>query len=120
MRPLIFTAGILTLVLGFVAHSAIGDPAVFQGALTLGGGWIICGLFSFNSRWHGIIGAGVLALLAAARCAPALRDLLVGRGPATPFQLAAFLISMVVLVAVVRNLRAERARRQLAEMKAPE
>lgn len=115
MRPLIFTAGSLTSALGFVADSMIGDPALFQGALTLGGGFIICGLFSLNSKWHGIIGAAVLALLGAARCAPALLDL-PNKTQAAPFQAVAFLICSVVLVTIVRTLRAERARRQMEEL----
>ncbi|MEP4078747.1 hypothetical protein [Haloferula sp.] len=115
MRPLIFTAGSLTSALGFAADAMIGDPAVFQGALTLGGGFIICGLFSLSSKWHGIIGAAVLALLGAARCAPALLDL-PNKTKAAPFQAGAFVICAVVLVIIVRELRAERARRQMEEL----
>lgn len=114
MRPLIFTAGSLVSALGFTAHATIGDPALFQGALTLGGGFIICGLFSFSSKWHGIIGAAVLALLGAARCLPSLADL-PNKTAAAPFQAVAFLICSVVLVVAIRVLRAERARRQMEE-----
>lgn len=112
MRPLIFTAGILVSALGFAAQAMIADPALFQGALTLGGGYIICGLFSFSSKWHGVIGAGVLSLLGAARCAPALLDL-PNKTKAAPFQVIALLITSIVLVSVVRTLLAERARRQI-------
>ncbi len=38
--------------------------ALMFGSLTLGGGFIICGLFSIKMLWHGVIGAGVLALVA--------------------------------------------------------
>ncbi|GAA5481655.1 hypothetical protein [Haloferula sargassicola] len=114
MRALIFTAGGLTTALAFAAHSQLKDPGMLQGALTLGGGWIICGLFSFSNRWHGIIGAGVLGLLGAARCAPALLQL--GKSATAPWETAALLISSVVLVAVVRALTAERARRMREEL----
>lgn len=116
MRRLIFTAGIMTTVLGFAAESNLGDPALFQGAITLGGGWIICALFTYHSKWHGIIGAGVLALLGAARCAPSVLALGKPDAPAAPYQAAALLISMIVLVGAVRVLRAERARLQIEEI----
>jgi len=116
MRRLIFTAGIMTTVLGFAAESKLGDPALFQGAITLGGGWIICGFFTYHSKWHGIIGSGVLALLASARCAPAVLSLGKPDAPAAPFQAAALIIALVVLISAVRVLRAERARRQIEEL----
>ncbi|MEM1085063.1 MAG: hypothetical protein AAGI48_13205 [Verrucomicrobiota bacterium] len=114
MRPLFLIAGSLTSALGFIADQTIGDPALFQGALTLGGGFVICAIFSKMAgwKWHGIIGAGVLALLGAARCLPSLLDL-PAKTPAAPFQAAALVICTVVLIAVVRTLMAERARRQL-------
>ncbi|MFC7336781.1 hypothetical protein ACFQY0_06305 [Haloferula chungangensis] len=116
MRPLIFTAGSLISALGFVADARISDPALFQGALTLGGGYIICGLVSRipDWKWHGIITAGVLSLLAAARCAPALLEL-PNKTNAAPYQALAFLITSIVLIAVIRTLKAERARRQMEE-----
>ncbi|MGE9269624.1 MAG: hypothetical protein ACQKBU_02375 [Verrucomicrobiales bacterium] len=117
MRRLIFTAGIMTTVLGFWAEATIQDPALFQGAITLGGGWIICGFFISHSKWHGIIGAGVLGLLGAARCAPSLLSLTKPDAPAAPYQAAAFIISAVILVSTIRVLRAERARRQIEELK---
>lgn len=118
MKGLIFAAGIATTALGFIAYSRLEDPALLQGALTLGGGWIICGLFALRAPWHGIGGAGVLALLAAARSAPAVLELARGTEPATPFRLVALGIAAVVLVATVRSLQAERARRQRAEWEA--
>jgi hypothetical protein len=120
MRRIIFTAGIMTTVLGFAAESNLGDPALFQGAITLGGGWIICGFFTYHSKWHGIIGAGVLALLGAARCAPALLSLGKKDAPAAPYQAAALLISLFVLISAIRLLRAERARRQIEELQRSE
>lgn len=100
--------------LGFVAEARTGNPAMLQGALTLGGGWIICGLFSLRSDWHGIIGAGVLAMLGAARCLPTL--LQIGQSESANIEATAFLISAVVLIAVVRKLKDERARRSRAEL----
>ena len=117
MRPLIFTAGSLTSALGFAADAMIGDPALFQGALTLGGAFIICAIVSGMPgwKWHGIIGAAVLALLGASRCAPALLDL-PNTTQAAPFQAIAFVICTVVLVVIVRTLKAERAKRQMEEL----
>ncbi|MBK1827060.1 hypothetical protein [Haloferula rosea] len=108
----------MTTVLGFAAESKLGDPALFQGAITLGGAWIICGFFTGSKQWywHGLIAAGVLALLGAARCAPAVLALGKPDAPAAPYQAAALVIAFVVLVSTVRTLRAERARRQLEEL----
>lgn len=115
MRMLIFAAGSIVSALGFMADAMINDPEIFQGALTLGGGWIICGLFSFSSKWHGYIGAGVLALLGAGTSITKLPGLFQG-SPAAPFQATAFVLCLVVLIGSVRALTAERRRRQIAEL----
>jgi hypothetical protein len=117
MRLLILIAGLLTVALGFAAEAHLEDPTLFQGALTLGGGWIICALFSYHAAVHGIVGAGVLALLAAARCLPALPALFDGGSPGARYQGAVLAIALVVLVKVVRHLLAERARRQIAALR---
>jgi hypothetical protein len=108
MRALIFLAGLLLAGLGILAFRRNGDPMLLQGGLTLGGGWIICGLFSLRSKWHGLIGAGLLAFLGGIRTLPALPQL--GRDPAAAFTVSAGLLCLIVLVAVVRSLLAERRR----------
>ncbi|MBB5351048.1 hypothetical protein HNR46_001282 [Haloferula luteola] len=114
MRPLLFLAGALTMGLGVVSMGSLNDPGLLQGALTLGGGWLICAGFSFRSYWHGVIGAGVLGLLGATRCAPAWLKLT--REPTAPWEAASFIISAVVLIVVVKALLAERARRTREEL----
>ena len=115
MRILIFVAGVVTIILGFIAHGGPKDISQLQGALTLGGGWIICGFFTYHSMWHGIIGAGVLGLLAAARCAPALGA--IGSNRETTLQAIVFVISIVIVISTVKMLTNERARRQVEELK---
>ncbi len=116
VRILIFVAGILTALLGIAAYHKSGDPRLLQGGLTLGGGWVICGFFSLNAKWHGIAGAGLLALLGAARGLPALLKL--GDGDAAVlFEAAAAAISVVVFLAAGRALLAERNRRQIEALK---
>ena len=78
MRFQIFFSGVAVLALGMAAMQMLAKDAAIgflQGALTLGGGFIICGLFSLKMKWHGIIGGGVLALLGAARGLGNLPDL---------------------------------------------
>lgn len=94
--------------------------AFLQGALTLGGGIFICLLFSLRSYWHGIIGAGVLALLGTARGLgniPHIAQYIVGLnredGPTPLFELCVLLVSAVLLLKVVQALLVERARRQM-------
>lgn len=112
MRKLLIIAGLATIALGFTADDRLDDPALLQGALTLGGGWLICAAFSLYCLWHGVIGGGILALLAAARCAPALVGLADAANPAARYQALAFAISVAVLIFIVRGLLQERRRRE--------
>jgi len=116
VRALIFIAGFLLAGLGILAFRSSGDPMLLQGGLTLGGGWIICGLFSLRSKWHGLIGAGLLAFLGGIRTLPALPKL--GRDPAAAFTAGAGLLCMIVLFTVVRTLLAERRRLAIERLKA--
>ena len=90
-----------------------------QGALTLGGGIVICGIFSIQMPWHGFIGAGVLSLLGAARGLanlPGLLKYFSGERPrgATPLlELGATLICGLLLLKIIQALSRERLRRML-------
>ena len=121
MRALIFIAGTLVALLGFVAFRLAPTPELgaefLQGGLTLGGGWIICGLFSLRAKWHGIIGAGMLAFLGGLRALPALTKLSSG-DPAAPFSVAAGVLCVIVFVAAARTLMAERRRHSIEALKA--
>jgi len=118
MRALIFTAGLLLVGLGILAFRQTRDPMLLQGGLTLGGGWIICGLFSLRSRWHGFIGAGLLAFLGGIRAVPAFTRL--GGDPAAPFTAAAGVLCAIVFIATLRALLAERRRIAIERLKAGE
>jgi hypothetical protein len=124
MRFQVFFSGAAILALGGLATQVLDrrDALPFlQGALTLGGGLIICGLFSLNMRWHGIIGAGVLALLGAARGAgnlPDLAEFLAGgrdRGAAPLLEVGVTATCLVLLLRVLGALRREKTRRLLEE-----
>jgi hypothetical protein len=111
VRILIFIGGILLVVLGLAVFRETKDPTLLQGGLTLGGGLVICGFFSLKAKWHGITGAAVLALLGAARTLPKL-----GAEPRW-FHAAAATVCVIVLVAAVRSLLAERTRRAVEKLK---
>lgn len=122
MRIQIFASGAVIALLGLAGLRLLGKDealAFLQGALTLGGGMIICGLFSLKMRWHGIIGAGVLSLLGVARGLGNIPDfvkLLGGdhsRGPAPALELGVTSICLVSLLRVIRALQQERTRRML-------
>ena len=109
MRFQIFFSGTLMLILGGIAKQLLerNDALAFlQGALTLGGGVIICGLFSLKMKWHGIIGAGVLALLGAARGLANIPDFV---------KFGVTVICLVLLLRVIAALQRERTRRMLQE-----
>jgi Na+/proline symporter len=70
VRLTILITGLIILALGFWATSLLPKReamAYLQGTLTLGGGLLICAAFTLRMHWHGIIGAGVLALLGMVR-----------------------------------------------------
>ncbi len=122
MRFYIFFSGLTILAMG-VASMYVLDRAnslgFLQGALTLGGGIVICGIFSIKMQWHGIIGAGILALLGAARGlgnVPGLAKFMAGDRPrgATPLlEMGVTLISLLLLLKIIRALSQERLRRML-------
>lgn len=108
--------------MGFLAMRVLDRGEAFgflQGALTLGGGLLICGFFSFKSRWHGIIGAGVLALLGSARGVgnvSGLAEFFSGsgqRGMAPVLELGVTLVCLMLLMRVLVALNRERVRRML-------
>ncbi|MDB6079507.1 MAG: hypothetical protein JWO82_3254 [Akkermansiaceae bacterium] len=121
MRAFIIAIGVVTALLGIIGFSMTKDPMMLQGGLTLGGGWIICALFSFGegSKWHGVVGAGILGLLGAARCVPSIFQVPgSGKDPIVLFQAIAAVLCLVTVVTIARMLYAERARRQIAALKA--
>ena len=95
--------------------------AFLLGTLTLGGGFLICGLFSLGMPWHGILGGGVLALLGFGRGilnAPDFAEFLAGsraRGVAPPLEMAVTLVCIAVLLRVYRAWSLERIRRMREE-----
>ena len=122
MRFQIFFSGVAVLALGMAAMQMLEKDAAIgflQGALTLGGGFLICGFFSLKMKWHGIIGGGVLALLGATRGLANLPDLarfIVGereRGAAPMFELGVTMVCLVLLFRTVGELYRERIRRML-------
>jgi hypothetical protein len=116
MRLLILCAGLLIAGLGFLSLRILPKDqafAFFQGALTLGGGWIICYGFCLRMHWHGIIGAGVLALLGLSKGIGNLPHLFSSssHGPTTSLELIATLVSIVVLTRTLWVLKNERNHR---------
>ena len=119
VRVFIFLAAAVTIGLGFYGTGLMEKDdgmAFLLGCLTLGGGFIITGLFSLKMPWHGIIGAGVLALLGFGRGVlnfPGFAKYLTGerdRGVAPALELCITLICAMLLVRVIRTLAAEKAR----------
>ena len=124
MRYPVFLSGTAILALGLVATrllEAQEASAFLLETLTLGGGLIICGLFSLKMRWHGLIGAGVLALIGAARGLANLPDLVRlvagdhSRGPTPALELGVTLFCLSLLLRVVATLRRERVRRMMEQ-----
>jgi hypothetical protein len=116
MRFLLFLGAVSILALGFAATRVLGREAglgFLVGALTLGGGLAISGLFALRWKWHGLLGAGLLALLGFARYLTGNRE----TGALPVFESASTLICLLLLVAVARTFLAERQRRQLETLR---
>jgi hypothetical protein len=122
IRAYIFIIGFAIIAIGFLGMSRLDkDPAMalLIGSLTLGGGFIICGLFSIKMLWHGVIGAGVISLISFARGLFNLPDAakyIVGerpRGNEPMFELAVTILSALLLTRVLSAWNRERIRRQM-------
>jgi len=134
MRFLLFLCGISILALGLTGPRVLEEKEAMGfllGGLTLGGGLVISGLFSTRWYWHGLLGGGVLALLGFSRGLanlPALpgyvKDRFVDKiGDTDPMPLlecSVTLICLLLLVAVVKTLLAERRRRTIEALEALE
>ncbi len=122
MRFYIFFNGLTIVALGVAATYLLPKLQAFEfleGALKLGGGIVICGLFSIRMLWHGIIGAGIMALLGTARGLanlPGLVKFISGdrsRDTAPLLEFGVTVLSLLLLVKVIRALYQERLRRML-------
>lgn len=120
MRLVILIAGLAILGLGIWAQSLLPKReamAFLQGTLTLGGGLLICAAFTLRMHWHGILGAGVLALLG---MASGLVNIPKFFPPHTPnaqsyLELAVTAISAALFARIITALIEEKSRRQLRE-----
>lgn len=119
---LITAAGLTIVALGIFALRTLGADdrfAMLNGCLTLGGALVIAGMFSLRMPAHGIVGAGVVALLGAARGLSNLPDLaafIIGDRPrahAPLIEVAVTIICLFVIVHTLRWLLRERIRRML-------
>jgi hypothetical protein len=124
IRVYIFIIGVAIIGIGILGLSRIEKDAAMAlmvGSLTLGGGFIICGLFSIKMLWHGVIGAGVLALISFGRGLFNLADaaqFIVGerpRGNEPLFELAVTILSALLLTRILAAWGKERRRRMLEE-----
>jgi hypothetical protein len=124
IRAYIFFIGVAIITIGILGMSRLDkDPAMalLVGCLTLGGGFIICGLFSIKMLWHGVIGAGALALISFGRGLFNLGDAakyIVGerpRGNEPIFELAITILSALLLTRVLAAWNKERRRRLIED-----
>lgn len=122
MRFLLFLGAVLVLALGFTATRVLAHNAGFSfllGALQLGGGLMISGLFSLRWKWHGLLAGGAVALLGFARGLgnfPSFLKYLEGgrvEGARPLLESAVTVICLVSLLATVQALFAERRRKLL-------
>ena len=118
IRLRIFLAAAATVAIGLIGAPRLAQdaaPAFLLGTLTLGGGFLICGLFAIRMPWHGIIGAGVLSLLGFGKGLlnlPAAAAYLVGRRPRGEAPLLELAVTLICLSLLLRTLHAWRKTRE--------
>jgi hypothetical protein len=124
MRFYIFLCAVLILTMGVAAMFILGKTdaqGFLYGAMQLGGGLLICAIFTIRMPWHGVIGAGIIALLGTGKGLtniPGLVKFLGGNrehGTAPLLELGVTVICFLLLLRVLRELQRERVRRMLAE-----
>lgn len=124
MRIYLFTCGLAILALSAAAMSLLPRQQAFEfleGALKLGGGIVICGIFSIKMKWHGLIGAGAIALFGAATGLinlPGFVKFMGGdrsRDTAPVLELGVTVICLMLLVKITQALSRERVRRMLEQ-----
>jgi hypothetical protein len=124
IRAYIFIIGFAIIGIGVLGLSRIDKDAAMGlmiGSLTLGGGLIICGIFSIKMFWHGVMGAGVLTLLSFGRGLLNLSDVakfITGerdRGNLPLFELAVTILSALLLTRILAAWKRERMRIMLEE-----
>jgi hypothetical protein len=134
MRFLLFFGGFSILALGLAGPRVLQEKEAMgflQGALTLGGGLVISGLFSTRWFWHGVLGGGVMALLGFSRGLVNLPSLpgylkerfvekIVDANPMPLLESSVTLICLLLLVAVVKTLLAEKRRKSIEALEAME
>jgi hypothetical protein len=122
MRFLLFFGAALVLALGFTATRVLnhnGGLSFLLGALQLGGGLAISGLFSLRWKWHGLLAGGAVALLGFARGLgnlPSLLKYLSGErseGVRPVLESTVTAVCLIVLLTVVRALFEERRKKLL-------
>jgi hypothetical protein len=122
MRFLLFVGAASVLALGFTATRVLEHNSGFSfllGALQLGGGLAISGLFSLRWKWHGLLAGGAVALLGFARGLgnlPSLLKFLGGErseGVRPVLESTVTAVCLIVLVTIVRALFEERRRKLL-------
>lgn len=122
MRLHIILTGIVILLVGIAGLFFLPKlPAMefFRGGATLGGALVICGFFTLNSYWYGVIGAGVISLIGAGKGLlglSSMKDFILGqsnRGFAPPIELGITIACIVLLFRCVSAMKAERTRRML-------
>lgn len=124
MRYYILLCGVVILAMGaaamFILEKTDGQGFLY-GAMQLGGGLAICGIFTIRMPWHGMIGAGVIALLGTARGLanlPGFVKFLTGNrdhGTTPLLELGVTIICFLLFLRVVQVLQRERLRRMLEE-----
>jgi hypothetical protein len=116
VRLTILLTGLTILALGFWATSLLPKKeamAYLQGSLTLGGGLLICAAFSLRMLWHGIVGAGVLALLGMVRGLGNIPKFFPPHSPNAQayLELAITALSAALFARIITTLLQEKARR---------
>jgi hypothetical protein len=121
LRVLLIIGGVMIAATGVLAFLRTRDGAILNAGMSLGGIFVICGLFSIKLPFHGLIAATVTAMVGLAGNLSSAADLfraLTAAIPLTPQATARAgfaAVSLVLLIAALRGIQRFRVSHRLKQ-----
>lgn len=126
LRVLLIIGGIMICAMGVHAFVLTREGAILNAGMSLGGIFVICGLFSIKLPFHGLIAATVTAMIGLAGNLSAAADIAQALTAATPLSSQATAragfaaVSLILLIAALRGIQRFRVSHRLKQSHGPQ